>query len=279
MVSSEIRGEILASSDIAFVTILNGVLLDVMPAITTSFSLATLSQIGEKERKQGMLAELIQFGFTHSGYSFQEKVRLYRERQGCEVDEERALEVYNYLRSSLLKDAVPVAGIEFLLVQLQQRGILTFVTSVVPHLELQAQLAAVAGGAFVPLLTEALGEQDGYKKLMGHLSLIKKHHPKVKRFYLLFDAPYEIRLGRQARSLYRVRNAGVVYPLRHDVVTSLVRRGEELLTVPQHEALDQLLLPSAEEQKLALEGEGAEMIIVHEGKESLSSVLRDVELF
>jgi len=275
--------EILTNSDTAFVTILNGVLLDVMPAITASFSLAVLSQIPEERRRSGVLAELIEFGFAHSGYSFQEKVGLYCERYGHLVNVERVLKVYNFLRSSLTENTAPAVGMVSLLAHLRKRGIFTFVTSVVPQHDLQSQVASAAHGAFVPFLTEALGEQDGYKKLSGHLSLIKKRYPQVKRFYLLFDAPHEIRLGVEARSLFPVRVAGIVHPLQSEVVASLVeKRGAELLEpiLPfHHRIVDELSLQGPEEQRLSLEREGAEAVIVHEGEGTSSLLLQDVDLY
>jgi len=220
-----------AAAAVAFVSIMNGVFLNVMPEITAAFALAALSHIDERVRYDQLPADLIHFGLLKSGHSCIDKLRMFNQERAAIIrSPEAAAEVYDIVRRELLADARCVDGIVALLSEFRKRGIKTFTTSVIPQVQLTRQMQdSFAGREILPFLEGALGAQASYTKLLGHLRLIAERHPEVRKFYLLFDAPAEVRMGADVRREFDVRVVGFAAPLAADQVSLAFNKGIEIL--------------------------------------------------
>lgn len=266
--------------DCAFITILNGVLLDVMPAITVSFALAALSQLKEDRRDGRKLREFIEFGYGRSGYSFLEKLcMLFEERCYGTYDPRYASQLYATIKDALTHGARVIPGALYLLDELSKRGIPTFVTSVMPQQELEESLKKVDQGSLESHLSGVLGDNGPYKKLEGHLELIRERLPHIKRFYLLFDAPSEIRMAIDARIRFDVRVVGLVHEVKREVIIEFLERGVKYLDDAVHvgESLSELSLPCTSKARNTLSELGADRVVLYQGRASLQEIVEDVD--
>lgn len=276
---------------VAFVSILNGVFLNIMPEITVSFALAAIAHIPEEKRYEQLPADLINFGFLKSGHSCLEKLQMFNYERGDIIrNPENAVALYNAIKSELTAGTQFVDGIVDLLTDLRSMGVRTFTTSVVSQIELDQQMKSTPQGKeIMPVLNEALGAQENFKKLAGHLRYIAAKYPQVNKCYLLFDAPSEIHLGRDARNEFDVRVVGLAVPLTNQHVLQAFKKGQEILKRINQGALSpksfsltlspgQLALPSGEELKQHLSDAGADNVVEFRNRDSLKEISQDLRI-
>lgn len=279
-------------SNVAFVSILNGVLLDVMPEITASFALASVAYITPIKRREyeGLMRKLIQFGLSKSGHSCTDKMLMFNAQQAPIIHPvERAAELYTEIKNEISADLPFVDGVLDFLAELKKNGELVFTTSVVRQQELDLQMRDTKQGREIsPYLDKALGAEGSFTKLEGHLRYIREKFPEIERFYLLFDAASEIKLGREAAKNFTVRAAGLAVPLRDSQLRAAVSRGYEALQARsdlpygelpiEHVAIEPgaLKLPSEKDAAAQLEVAGADRVFVWRGPDTFREIREDL---
>lgn len=193
---------------VAVFTILNGVLLDVMPEIGAALTISAFCHLPLERRDPDTLLAMVRHFHLSSGLPPREKLRLYNQSAAEPIHREpEILTLYAKLRATLLDSAVPAPGIEGLLRELVARSVSVYTTSVMPQSDVDLFMrGSPAGARLAPLLTGCLGERPEGTKLEGHLRMRTSSR---SRFYLLLDAPSEIGMAAALPADISRRSVGI----------------------------------------------------------------------
>jgi len=202
------------AKNIAVAWIRDGVLVDRMYINPAAFAFASWRHITSNgQNNSDLLAELINFGFTKSGYSAAEKMKLYNLETGNNNinDIEKAAQDYDRIATEAAKKAEYFPGALELLENLHRVGILNFITSAIDQPILDEWASHDAGGRKVaPYLTEILGARPGFAKGRDHFSHMEKKYG-IKRIYYVADAVSEIKTGAELAGDYGIIPVGFAH--------------------------------------------------------------------
>lgn len=279
--------------DSALVTILNGVILPVMPQITTAFALASYLQIANPSDQ--LLRELIEFGFKESGLSARDKMARFNQTRsgaaGLIADIDAAVALNNRLRASLVGPVKVSDPMIDLLARLSS-CLRVVTTTVLPQSDLDRYMADSAVGQQVsPFLFMALGEDGDKTKLLGHAKFLAGQG--IRRMYGLFDAPNEVQMARDIHLEMMVigvelRIVGFAVAPDPAVVRQAVEQGHAVLQsmggLPAIDlqqilrSLDALTLPDARQLASDLRRAGADHVVLANSGQFGPEVLKDLFL-
>lgn len=269
----------------AVVWIRDGVLVDRMYINPVAFAFAAWKNIPvEYQGDEGLLEELINFGFAKSGYSAAEKMELYnREKRNIIKNVQAAARDYDKIATKAAESAQYFPGAVDLLKNLHERGVLNFITSAVNQEVLDEwKQNDVKGKIISPFLTEILGFKPGFKKGKDHFEhIVKKYN--VDKIYYVADAVSEIRTGNEFSRAYNIVSIGFA----HVVSVEDVMRGVGVITQTMKEFYninsdcfdinpEKLILSSETEIIESLKNASAEKIII-DGSNGIIGIMQNLK--
>lgn len=179
----------------------DGVLVDRMHVNPVAFAAAVLLHAGETRRAVS-LCELINFGFSASGISCADKIKLFNQKKFLLPDHAvaAAAQTYNELATETALSCGYFSGTLEMLQSLKESGIKHFITSAVEQELIDAWLKSDQGKKLAPLLTEALGKRSDICEGREHFAYAREKYALDKIYYVA-DAVSEIAAGSQLKDL------------------------------------------------------------------------------